>query len=580
MQAVYLSPYKISSYNTSMNLKNLSLLFTILCAFNVLSQSIDLTNSKKALDYYKNINNDSLLSISKKLQFSKDKETIIESVSAEAYAYYRMKKYDQSEKIAFKLLEILKKDSINIHKKQYYYDGKISALNRLFWIKKNQEDYNKALEYLIKMQQINENSPNKSTKYLRHKLTIKLSKAIIKKALKMELEAKNILLDAYAETKNDIFKTLSKDNYFLQQKANIINSIGNVYMDMSHKEDNNIYIDSANYYFDKAYQVTKQFTPLHNDSEIIYSFRKTEVLIAQKKYKKAIQLINNYSKISNGYHYHHREYFQKAICYNFLNNTDSTIYFAHKIINHKREKCKRSKLITMYDILSNQYNKLNKIDSAYKYSQLTLEQFNLAKENKEKTFNSLYKNDYDKAQQLNSEIKNREGKKRTNLITTFIGLLSALIVIVIFILKTEKKKKNTLIDIIKDYEPMEVEKKEYNIDEELENKILDEIKRVNTNLCFLKPDFSISTIADKLKTNSTYISFVFNKHNNESFKQYYTRLKIEYIVEQLKSNKTYRKYSIQALAEEVGYTNASAFTRAFKKQMGITPSIFLKSLDK
>ena len=38
-------------------------------------------------------------------------------------------------------------------------------------------------------------------------------------------------------------------------------------------------------------------------------------------------------------------------------------------------------------------------------------------------------------------------------------------------------------------------------------------------------------------------------------------------------------YSIQALAEELGYTNASAFTRAFKKQIGVTPSVFLKSLD-
>ncbi|WP_416370340.1 helix-turn-helix domain-containing protein [Tenacibaculum ovolyticum] len=86
-------------------------------------------------------------------------------------------------------------------------------------------------------------------------------------------------------------------------------------------------------------------------------------------------------------------------------------------------------------------------------------------------------------------------------------------------------------------------------------------------------------MADSLKTNTTYISFVFNKHNEESFSQYYTKRKIEYIIDQLKTNATYRKYSIQALAEEIGYTNASAFTRAFKKQIGVTPSAFLKSLN-
>ncbi len=559
-----------------MNFKSISFLLSVLLTVNVLSQNIDYDNLKNNLEYYKNINNDSVLAISKKLQFSKNEHYVIEAISAESYAYYRKKKYAKSEEIALYLLDKVNKHLSLPNKKGYHYHGKLSAFNRLFWINKNQENFNKAYEYLILMQETNEKFPKKNLKYFRNKLTIKTSKAIIKKSLKMEKEAKKILLSAYKDIKSDIFKNITDDNHFLQQKANTINSLGNIYMTLYRKDSVSTYIDSASFYYNKAFQITKLFTPLHKDSEIIYSFRKTEVLIAKKKYTKAVNEINKYAKISNGYHYKHREYFQKSICFYNLNVADSTIYYTNKIINDKKEKCRRSKLIAMYNILSNQYNKLHKIDSAYKYSQLTLEQYALAKKDKEKTFNSLYQNDYNQAQQLNAEIKNRESLKQKKLIGAIIGLIA---VFIFLFLRKIKNHKKELLTKINDIKPIEVEKKEYNIDEVLENNILNEIKNVNENLSFLKSDFSISSIADRLKTNSTYVSFVFNKHNKESFTQYFTKRKIEYVVDQLKKNSTYRKYSIQALAEEIGYTNASAFTRAFKKQIGVTPSVFLKSLD-
>jgi len=83
-----------------------------------------------------------------------------------------------------------------------------------------------------------------------------------------------------------------------------------------------------------------------------------------------------------------------------------------------------------------------------------------------------------------------------------------------------------------------------------------------------------------LKSNTSYLSYTINKIKNKTFKQYITELKIEYLIKKLKEDKNYRKYTIKYLAEEIGYTNASAFTRAFKNYKGITPSEFIKSLDK
>ena len=56
-------------------------------------------------------------------------------------------------------------------------------------------------------------------------------------------------------------------------------------------------------------------------------------------------------------------------------------------------------------------------------------------------------------------------------------------------------------------------------------------------------------------------------------------LKLNYIIEQLKSNEHYQHYSIEALAKESGFKSARSFSRAFKDQQGITPSVFIRKLN-
>ncbi|MGQ3679520.1 helix-turn-helix domain-containing protein [Tenacibaculum discolor] len=557
----------------------------LLFIFIFFSSSKEIISQTKFLDsihtnkifFFKEKNNDSLFYYSKKLNRSNNICKKLEAATGLAYGYYKLGDYEKSEKTAIQVIKkidsLTKEENITC-----LLEKKIVALNRLFWIRKNQENYDDAYRYLTLMQNTNEKISKKSDKHLRYKLTIKSAKAIVSRALKMELAAKNILLSAYNDSKQEVFKPINQTPSFLEQKTNIINNLGNTYMDLSLKNSNPVFLDSASYYYDKAFEITKLFNPPHKDSEIIYNFRKTEVLIARKEFSKAIDLINNYKNISNGYPYFHREYFQKAICFHNLKKPDSAIYYSNKLLkNHK--KCETSKLITIYDILSKEYNNLNKLDSAYKYSKLTLDQYNLAKNTKDKTFNLFYNNNFEQAQKLNKTIEKREAKKQRNLIISFIVLLLTFIIITFYLLNKEKEKKKELILIMNKNKPIETERKEYNIDEALETKILDEFKNVTESLDFLKPEFSINYIAEKLDTNTTYISFVFNKHHDESFKQYCTKLKINYVVEKLKTDKNFRKYSIQAIAEEIGYTNASAFTRAFKKHIGITPSAFLKSIE-
>ncbi|TYP96494.1 AraC-like DNA-binding protein [Tenacibaculum adriaticum] len=554
----------------------ITLLPFLLFFYNLSSQNLPKNESfyLEKLASYRNIDNDSFGFYAKKLQNSKIDCNKIEGFNSEAYFHYCNKNYDKAEKYANITLNEIEKILIKKPKDSCIIIQKMSAINRLFWISKNRENYTQAYEYLLQKSAINKSSLVNKRVQLTHRISTEMEKALIKKELRMEEESKEILLALISEINSETYinNAITNDNLKIQ-KAHILNSVGTTYMALSSKKNNQSLLDSAQIYYDKAYETVKQLNPLHKDSEIIYNFRKTEVLVAKKEYKKALELINNYPNISNGYNYHHHEYLEKMICFHNLNKVDSAIYYANKLL---KEKCKRSTLITVYDILSNQYYNLRKLDSAYKYSKLTINEFNIAKEHKEKTYQLLYNNDFEKAKKLNHLITEQESKSKIILII-FISLFSALSLSFLYYYFYIKRGNKTIKNLTENTNNQA--KVEYNIDVNFEKEIISKIKEMDKNLEFLNSDFSINSIAEKLNTNSTYISFIFNKNKGETFKQYYTKRKINYLVNKLKTDKTFRKYSIQSLAEEIGYSNASAFTRAFKKHLGITPSVFLKTLE-
>ena len=126
------------------------------------------------------------------------------------------------------------------------------------------------------------------------------------------------------------------------------------------------------------------------------------------------------------------------------------------------------------------------------------------------------------------------------------------------------------------------EKKEgvsINLDEEKENEILEKLIVLEKKLYYLKPDFTQQSVAKKIKTNTTYLSYVVNKKFGKSFSEYYNELKINYAINEMISNPVYRKYSTQAIAESVGFKNAVSFTRSFNKRTGVTPVQFIKRLE-
>jgi AraC-like DNA-binding protein len=96
---------------------------------------------------------------------------------------------------------------------------------------------------------------------------------------------------------------------------------------------------------------------------------------------------------------------------------------------------------------------------------------------------------------------------------------------------------------------------------------------------YLRQDCTLGYVAKKLKTNTSYLSNVINTYKEKSFKSYLSELRINAALIQLKNDDRLRSYTINAIAEEFGFKRSETFSRAFKAQTDIYPSVYIKNLD-
>lgn len=511
------------------------------------------------ITYFSNRNIDSLLFYSKKMQESKNPCNAYQGITTEALFYYKKNEYSESEKLVKLVISKLKYKNEECHKK-----NQISALNRLFWIKKRQEKYTEAYNYILLTDSIISCLKKDSYSY-RYKLSTKTNMALIKSELKLYNQSKTILLDIVNDfEEKEVYDSQKPTNNFLLQKASIFNMIGDNYVSLYEEHLNIKYIDSADIFYLKAHLESKKIDPPLEKSNMYYDFRKIKLLIKTGKAKEALRILQKYSAKNDELLEYHLSYF-KAILYNELNVIDSSLFYSKNYIKLKKKVGSKSNLLKFYAILSNAYNSKKEIDSAYKYSNLTLKELEIIKSEDNKMFNKIYLEDHNKAKELNNKIIKTKSESNSK----FRIIILVLILIVFSFIYLLRKKQLKLIPL----------KKEYNIDSKLEKEILNGIKELETSNDFLHPEFNIGVFAKKLNTNTSYLSYLINTTKKQSFKKYITELRIEYLIKKLKEERKFRNYTIKSLAEEIGYTNASAFTRTFKKYKGITPSEYIKSIS-
>lgn len=97
---------------------------------------------------------------------------------------------------------------------------------------------------------------------------------------------------------------------------------------------------------------------------------------------------------------------------------------------------------------------------------------------------------------------------------------------------------------------------------------------------YLTKDMDLQKLAGYLNTNMKYASRIVLHYRDKKTIEYIRDLKVDYVVELLKSQNKYRNYTDKALAEEAGFGSTQNFTRAFKARAEMPPRYFISQLKR
>lgn len=122
--------------------------------------------------------------------------------------------------------------------------------------------------------------------------------------------------------------------------------------------------------------------------------------------------------------------------------------------------------------------------------------------------------------------------------------------------------------------------KELDINPAVVAAILKKLEKFEISKKYLEKEMNLLKLASLLNTNTKYASKIIAKFRNKGIIEYITDLKIDHIIELLKSDNKYRIYKNKSLADEAGFGSTQNFTRAFKSRTGISPSYFCTELNK
>lgn len=119
---------------------------------------------------------------------------------------------------------------------------------------------------------------------------------------------------------------------------------------------------------------------------------------------------------------------------------------------------------------------------------------------------------------------------------------------------------------------------ELGIAEEVANEILKSLENFEKKLLFTDSNITSASVAKKINTNANYLGRIIKHYHGKSFRNYINDLRIQLTLDKLRNDRSFKNFSVQAMANEVGFKNAEPFSKAFKNATGMYPSDFTSIL--
>ena len=324
------------------------------------------------------------------------------------------------------------------------------------------------------------------------------------------------------------------------------------------------------------------------------------VLINQKKWKEAIQLFEIVLQDKNLTNYDFlyalaRENASRAY---FLNQeVEKSIFLLNEALNKIKDVDYKQLKGKIYDGLSNAYLS-QKNEKEYKYYRELFNENKTELDNSRKSAINFLVNELEKVEKQEVEFKTQDLKFTTKiLITTLIFIVLSLIGFYLYTNKvskdlnkqidfferingTNKPSKQIIKEINTVVSETSTENKKTNLlSEEKEKELLDKLEYFENSELYLSNQMSLPLLASEMETNIKYLSEVIRKFKNKNFNSYINELRIQHVVNLLKTNPAYLNYKVSYLAEMSGFSSHSAFTAIFKTITGISPNDFIKKIS-
>ena len=338
--------------------------------------------------------------------------------------------------------------------------------------------------------------------------------ALEEKNYKSAIEFLNLSMLAYDQEKNESLK------YFF--KSSIEEMFGRAYFNLNDIEASKSHFSRANYYINKA-----------NAGNSLWA-----------------GLI--YQEYSNA--------FLKT------NKIDSAKFYILKALDIAEKSNNGSLKESVYKTASNYYQQVRELDSFSKYELKFNKLLNENTAKKKSIVNSAYQTLNISNEETNLDENN---KGYLGVILIFFSVLGVFVVL---------KRKTIFSKFYEDTETEVCNNSDINLSEKTESEILDKLSEFEASLDFLDKNMSMSILIGKLNTNIKYLRYILKKHKNSDYNTYINQLRIDYILEKLKSDPEYSNYKISYLADESGFSSHSKFSSNFRQVVGVTPSEFIDSI--
>jgi len=378
-------------------------------------------------------------------------------------------------------------------------------------------------------------------------------------------------------------KVLAKNNnsnYYLTT----LMAISNIFYELKS-------VDSASYYNKLGVVESLKFnneSSFHHFSvnEGIVNYLKGNFNIAIdsiKKHNHYFRKVNARKNLSYTYYYLGKSYAAKNEKIKSINNfkkVDSIFQIENDVSPSIRES---------YETLISHYKQNKNLEKQLFYVNRLMKFDSIINDNNSYLNKKIFK-EYD-IPKLISEKKSilNQMEAKEEKFDRIIFFISTILLITISALIIQYRKRNIykrrFEEIINRTEPVKpisetILDNKINIPNETIENILSHLNFFEKTHEFISNKISLNYLSKKLNTNSNYLSKVINQYKRTSFSNYINNLRIEYVIVQLKTNSIYRKYTIKAIAQEVGFNNSESFSKAFHKTTGIKPSYFIKELEK